>query len=132
MLVMAIFIILVLSFLALAIIQIGGDSSRSIVYEVYGSRALHAANSGADRALSDIFGPGVATPNCDNVNNQTYQLPNSTVVGFSGCSLATMCNEFYIAQTGFTHYRITSTASCSAGEINTKRSVAVEARIKLP
>lgn len=126
MLIIALFIIIVLGFLAFAMINIGEDSNRSIVYEVNGARALNAANSGAERALADIFAPNV-TGSCTTVNNNTYLLPTQ-LPAFSGCNVTVQCDQFDVVQTGFTHYRIESSANCSAGDFVTQRAVAIEAR----
>lgn len=124
MLVIALFVMIVLAFLAYAMIAITDNSHKSNVYEVYGGRALNAANSGVERALNDILGPD-GTDDCSDVSN--YSLPN--IVPFSGCSLELQCNQFDVTSTKFTHFSITSTASCSAGNFDTQRSVIVEARI---
>lgn len=126
MLVIALFVIIVLAFLGLAIVQISSDSSRSMVYEVYGARAFNAANSGVERALNEVLGPGV-TPSCS-LATTSYSMPEIT--GFSGCSIVLNCDEFSVAETGYTHFRIASEASCSAGEFTVQREVAVDARHK--
>ncbi|NRA54584.1 MAG: hypothetical protein HRU23_10600 [Gammaproteobacteria bacterium] len=128
MLVMALFVIVVMAMLGLAVVQLLNDSSKSTVYEVYGARAFNAANSGADRALADIFGPQVTgAVGCDNVSS-SYSLPKTVIAGFSGCDLAIKCREFDVTETGFTHYRIESTATCQAADFITQRTVAIEAR----
>ncbi|WP_435275064.1 type II secretory pathway protein [Psychrobium sp. nBUS_13] len=127
MLVIALFVIIVLAFLAYAMIQITDNSSRGNVYEVYGDRALNAANSGAERALNEILMPSVAgTESCALVSSG-YLLGAGDV--FNGCNIIISCNEFLVTETGYTHFRIESTASCSAGDFYTQRSVVVEARI---
>jgi len=133
MLVMALFVIVVLSLLGLAVVQVLSDSNKSTVYEVYGARAFNAANSGADHALADIFGPSVSGPTlgrCAAVNSKTYTLPKTAISGFSGCELVIECSEFTVNETGFTHYRVQSEARCNAGDFKTVRMVAVEARIR--
>ena len=124
MLVMAIFVLTVLSLLGLAITQILSDSSRSIVYEVYGARAFNAANSGAERALGELFPPG-GTGNCTSVTTSFSLAPQTA---FHGCAIEVTCNEFNVSETGYTHYRIDSTATCDGGQFDTVRAVAVEAR----
>jgi len=113
MLVVALFVIIVLGFLAYAMIQITDNSNRATVFEVYGTRALNAANSGAERALNDLLG-----------------LPEITA--FNGCELEIKCVNFNVTETGFRHFRIESTASCTAGDFDTQRSVFVEAQITIP
>ena len=131
MLVIALFVIIVLAFLAYAMIGITENSNRATVYEVYGARALHAANSGTDRALNEILGPN-KSESCDNASsNYALGSSNSTTTGasFSGCNIVISCDEFLVTETGFTHFRVQSTASCIASEFTTYRSVSVEARV---
>lgn len=126
MLVIALFVIIVLGFLAYAMIQITDNSNRATVIEVYGARALNAANSGAEIALNEVFGPGVVTPACP---SPTFSPTLPSINAFSGCELTITCGQFNVTATGFTHFRIESTASCTAGEFSTQRSVAIEAKI---
>lgn len=128
MLVIALFVIIVLAFLAYAMIRITDNSNTANVYEVYGARALNAANSGAERALNQIFGPGSGN-SCSGVTTG-YGLGSGAE--FAGCTINVVCNEFTVSQTGFTHFQVDSTASCTAGEFETQRSVVVEARNRTP
>ena len=123
MLVTALFVIIVLGMLGLAIFKIQSSSGRSIGYEVYGARAFNAANSGAARALAQLF-PLTGGSNC--AESSTLDL--SKQVAFHGCKVEVECESFLITETDFTHFRITSTASCEAGDFTTQRKVAVEAR----
>lgn len=123
MLVIALFVIIVLGFLAYAMIQITDNNNRATVIEVYGARALNAANSGIEHALNETLGPGnSACPLTPSVG-----LPS--INAFSGCELTITCEQFNVTATGFTHFRIESTASCTAGEFVTQRSMAVEAKM---
>lgn len=128
MLVVALFVIIVLGFLAYAMIQITDNSNRATVFEVYGTRALNAANSGAERALNDLLGPN-GLEACSSVSFD-YELPEITA--FNGCELEIKCVNFNVTETGFRHFRIESTASCTAGDFDTQRSVFVEAQITIP
>ena len=122
MLVTALFVIIVLGMLGLAIFKIQSNSSRSIGYEVYGARAFNAANSGAERALAQIF-PLNGTGSCS-----AFSFDLNEQVAFHGCRVEVECKPFSISETGFTHFRITSTATCETGDFTTQRKVAVEAR----
>ena len=135
MLVMAIFILTVMIFLAVSLQDIYSNASKSIAYEVYGTRALSAANSGAEQALQKVFflqsetalswtidspSAGIDTANL-NVN-----LSNTNA--FHGCNVAVVITRFVVSDTGYTHYRVDSTASCVAGDFTTVRSIAIEGR----
>jgi MSHA biogenesis protein MshP len=121
-LIMAIFVITVMFLLASALINIVSDGDDSFNQEVWGTRALATANSGADAALARLFplAGGVAT--C--AANSTWTPPTS--VSFSGCSVTLRCTA-YVAGTE-TQYRITSAAVCSSGPMRVRRQVEVEAR----
>lgn len=127
MLVMAIFVLTVLSLLGMAMIQILSDGNRSIVYEVYGARAFNAANSGAERALGLLFPPGGGNGSCP----APTPFSLASQVAFHGCTIKVKCQTFDITETGFRHYRLESAASCDAGPFTTQRTVAVEARERL-
>ena len=144
MLVIALFVIIVLAFLAYAMIVITENSNRATVYEVFGARALHAANSGVDRAINEVLGPNVVLDPtvlnpCNNITKddpgelENYRfgtgIGSTTGSSFTGCKISITCINFLVADTQFRHFRITSKANCSAGEFDTHRSVSVEARI---
>lgn len=123
MLLIAVFIITVMSLLGLAIVQMLSDTSRSVVYEVYGARAFNAANSGAQRTLQKLF-PVSGAGSC----LATDSLDLSTQIAFSGCSVTMTCQSFTVTESGYTHYRVESLADCTGGEFTTQRKIAVEAR----
>lgn len=134
MLVIALFVIIVLGFLAFAMIQITDNSNRATVFEVYGTRALNAANSGAEHTLNSILGPnGVQVCPDETVPSMQdiiEELPD--IASFNGCTLDISCSRFDVTETSLRHFRIRSLASCSAGDFNTQRSVSVEAQITTP
>jgi len=127
MLLVSIFVILVLGALALTLTQILQDNARSTVYEVYGARTLNAANSGAQRALNEVLGPGSAE-RCNDAT-KTFSLPNGG--GFSDCEVGIVCRQFDISETSERHFEISSHASCSAAEFIIERSVQVQAKIRI-
>ncbi len=138
-LVIGIFVITVMFLMSAALINVLEDADEQVSLEVWGTRALFAANSGADRALAQLF-PLTATDasaaSCANVEEWT---PPS-VPGFHGCKVDLTC----VASTVSTvdpvvtvkSYRITSTATCETGNcsgddsscLRVNRRVEVEAR----
>ena len=124
MLVMAIFVLVVLAVLGMAMVQISSDSSRSMVYEVYGARAFNAANSGAEKALNEIFGPG-GTEHC--LALDSYDMPD--IVEFHGCAIEVTCATPFVID-DFIYFKITSKASCQSNEFSTQRAVVVEAKTR--
>ncbi|MBW8189448.1 MSHA biogenesis protein MshP [Neiella marina] len=129
----SIFVLVVLSLLAASLINVVSDSSRTVAVEVYGTRALMAAQSGADLALVSLFpltnGAGAgcdAVPNSDNSRFEGQP-------GLNGCSASVTCGEQLLPGGGAdVLYTITSTGFCQAGTgqetIRVERVIELEAR----
>lgn len=134
-LVIGIFVITVMFLLAATLIRVMNDADEQVTLEVWGVRALATANSGADVAMARLFPLDGSAGIC--VANSTWT-PNASLVGFHGCGdVALTCNSFVVD--GVTQYRITSSATCSAGQcdggatdsttcLRVSRTVEVEAR----
>lgn len=138
MLVVAIFVLTVMIFLAVTLQDVFSNAGKSIAYEVYGARALSAANSGAELALQKVFNfkTGQVALNFDAVEpnpaTAMFTLDLSGTEAFHGCSVAVTISRFSIANAthfyNYTHYRVDSTATCVAGTYQTTRTVSVEGR----
>lgn len=143
-LVLALFIMVVMLLLGAALVRMLSSSAESIAYEVVGTRAYNAANSGLQVKLSALFPLNSASMQCDEVNSvaslvdgdlappdtiSNNYLPNlNNVDGLSNCSVTEMvCSNF--KQDDVTYYKLTSTGQClmDGGEV-TSRTVVVEAR----
>lgn len=125
-LIIGIFVITVMFLLASALINIVEDADTGLTQEVWGTRALAAANSGADAALAQLFPLNGSVGVC--LASSSWTPPN--VVGFHACSVTLRCTT-YAVDTGtdvVTQYRVNSTAVCESGEIRVSRQVEVEAR----
>jgi MSHA biogenesis protein MshP len=102
--------------------------------EVWGTRALFSANSGADTALAELFPLLGSAANCTNVS-PTWTPPNNAV-GFHNCSVTISCNTANVGSV--VQYRINSLAVCETGNcagssnsstcLRVSRQVEVEAR----
>ena len=136
MLIVAIFVITVMVFIAVALQDVFEKAAKSVAYEVFGARALSAANTGAEVALQKIFylnGEQALVFNNASPNVATLIL-NST--GFKSamfnCEVEVTIERFDVTDVTFfydyTHYRIESTATCVAGRFTTVRTIAVEGR----
>lgn len=122
-LIVGIFVITVMFLLAAALIRISSDGDEALTLEVWGTRALAAANSGADVAMSKLFPLDNGASSCANVP-AAWSVPN--VVGFHGCAVSLSCNAFVVD--GVTQYRIVSTAVCQSADLRVSRTVEVTAR----
>lgn len=139
MLVIAIFILTVIMLFGAAMQSIYSTAGQSIAYEVYGIRALNAANSGAERAMQWIFYPvavdggPLACSTTDIAGGPELTLLTlENQSAFHGCTVAVQCFtfDFTIGTSKTTHHRVESTATCIAGDFTTVRTVAIEGRVK--
>jgi len=121
-LIIGIFVITVMFLLAAALINIVEDADAGLTQEVWGTRALAAANSGADTALAQLFPLDGAVGVCS--ANSTWTPPD--VVGFHACNVTLSCTKYSVGSV--TQYRITSQAVCESGDTRVSRQVEVEAR----
>ncbi|MCF1427248.1 MAG: MSHA biogenesis protein MshP [Shewanella sp.] len=115
-LVLGIFIITVMFAMSTALLRVLEDADDNVNLEVFGIRALLAANSGADAVLAQLFPPGGgAATNCAAVSNQ-WTPPD--LPGFSGCQVTLGCNSATVIFKGKTmhQFTITSSAICQAGQ----------------
>ncbi|MCE9779254.1 MSHA biogenesis protein MshP [Shewanella algae] len=137
-LVIAIFVILVMSLLAVTLLRVGGDADESVNLEVWGLRALNAANSGADAALARLFPLSGGTAGCAAVGS-SWTAPD--VTGFHGCNVQLSCDTLSqdTSPGSAKLYRLRSTAVCESGScgvgvaddsqcLRVSRVVEVEAR----
>tara|TARA_R110002126_G_scaffold144276_22_gene290373 strand:- start:1262 stop:1678 length:417 start_codon:yes stop_codon:yes gene_type:complete len=121
-LVVAVFIIVVMLAIVLALSRILLSSSDSVVYEVQGTRALFAAQSGMELALTELF-PRSGVSNCSNWSF------NFATAGLTGCEASVQCTAQPVTSPQLSQlYQLQSTASCNANEFITSRSIELEVR----
>ncbi|GGD61917.1 hypothetical protein GCM10011357_16510 [Lacimicrobium alkaliphilum] len=138
MLVISLFVIVVMAFLALTLTRLLSASSDSLIFEVYGLRAHQAAQSGLEAKLTEAFPlcpPGSVNSVCvDKSLNDPTACDNTTAVTFSmdglrNCSVSSSCS---VETTGDSrYYQFTSTGTCEAGDAVTSRTAFVDARVEL-
>ncbi len=126
---LALFIVLGLGALALAISRLGSGSYSAAVQETLAVQAFYAAESGAQyglhRLLFDAANKSAVDTRCAAVNGSSVNL---TAAGLSDCNVALSCAV--VVNTGETPgiYRLQSTATCGGGTLLTQRSVVTAAR----
>ena len=114
-----------MALLGAALVKILSSSTETVAYEVIGTRAYAAAQTGAQWQLLEVFPHDSNTATaCDNIITE----PNlSNVKGLEFCQATVSCDddgEF----NGTTYYVITSVGQCSFGGVITSRTVMIEAR----
>ncbi|MBA6297627.1 pilus assembly PilX N-terminal domain-containing protein [Colwellia sp. MB02u-9] len=125
-LVIAIFVIIVLSVLGAALVKMLESSQESVAYEVLGTRAYTAAQSGLQWQLAEVFplnGPAIACK--ADINNSPLIFDNT--LGLAQCKVSVSCDDFVHAGTGIRYYTITATGTCDINNEETSRKIAVEA-----
>lgn len=129
----AIFIIVVMSIIGIAMVRILSDLGRATVSDVYGARAYAAARSGAEVFLTDLF--PLDSPSDFSVcpirdaNPPAEQFAQSfTIAGLSGCETSVACDRLELnAPYSGTHIRIVTQGICDTGAGEFSRQVILEA-----
>ncbi len=137
-LMLAVFILVVMSLLASALMKMLSSSHESVVVEVYGTRALMAANAGVELMVSSIFPINVtALSEADLVQNTCSDLTNNPITGslpstagMSHCSYSVSCSDMVEQVDGsdVRFYRFNSVGSCDIDGWTSVRQVQVEAK----
>ncbi|MEW6989180.1 pilus assembly PilX N-terminal domain-containing protein [Colwelliaceae bacterium 6441] len=121
-LVIAIFIIVVMTLLGTALVRMLSTSAETIVYEVLGTRAYNAAQIGLQWQLQQVF-----------PLNNTAQLCSGTVPdlknteGLENCKVSVQCDDSLIVDTR-RFYTIKSTGQCEVADVITSRTLEVIAK----
>jgi len=123
-LVIAIFVIIVMTLLGVGLVNMLSSTSESIAYEVLGTRTYHAGQTGLQWQLQRTF-PIAGTGSCNN-GDETQQLAG--VSGLSQCQFTVNCTSTNV--NGVTHYNITSVGQCDdlSGSVITTRQFEVNAK----
>lgn len=122
-LVLAIFIIVVMTLLGSALVRMMTSTAETIAYEVLGARAYQAAQAGAQRKMSEVF-PLSGSGSCS--ENSSWDFPN--IQGLENCqALDVDCVPDVIIDE-ISYYTITSTGQCSVAGVLTSRQIEIKAR----
>lgn len=124
-LVIAIFIIVVMTLLGTALVRMISSNAETIAYEVIGTRAYQAAQTGAQKKMSQLFPLSPAVGVC-NIN--TVPDDFSSIKGLENCTAINVgCIEDATVN-GVTYYTITSTGQCNIAGVSTSRKIEISAR----
>ena len=115
---MAVFIITVLAFIAVAINQMGENNAEITGVNVLSMRAFYAAESGANIALSLLFPPTGSASSCTAALLNNFSFPQA---GLSQCRVTVDC----VLNSSL--YELTSTGSCGSGSETATRIIQVVA-----
>ena len=115
----AIFLIVVVAVLVVAIARMVRTSEAAFSQDVMTHRAFLAAETGAQIALNRVFAP-VGSSSC--ASPWTWDL---TDVGLANCQATVDCRTETVG--GTTHYTVESNGRCNAGGIAAERQILVRA-----
>lgn len=126
-LVIAIFIIIVLSALGAALVSMLDSSQEGVAYEVLGTRAYTAAQSGLQWQLAEVFPLNSGAISCKSQADIDSTTPTfNNVQGLARCTVSVSCADFELDS--IRYYTITSSGECAIDGEVTSRKVSVEAR----
>ncbi|MFC4653408.1 type II secretory pathway component [Rheinheimera marina] len=130
--VVALFVIVVMGLLVASMSRFLQTSSETISYEVLGTRAFFAAQTGLEQGLVQLFPVG-ATGNYCKVADTGYtgsaaDTNSLASADLAGCSFSLSCSSGRqtLDATAVVYYRLTSVGSCTAGSISSQRTVSIE------
>lgn len=121
-LMMAVFIIVVMSLLVAGLAAMLARQSGTVVYEVWGTRAYLAAESGLQGGLVKLYpmnNSGLA--GCFTDFQQHFNAE-----GLAGCQAEVQCQYVPSSDDMPAVARVTSRASCQGGRLTTSRTLSVE------
>ena len=132
-LIVAVFIMVVMALLVLSLSKLLTSSSENVSYEVLGTRAFFAAQSGMEQGLTQLFPLSAASTYCAPAGTQgtapetTVSFP-VTANGLQGCSYTLSCSSgrATAAATETIYYQLTSTGLCGSGQLQTSRTIQME------
>jgi len=130
--VLAIFVIIIVSLLGAALVSLQRDSAKGVSYEVYAARAYLSAYSASEIALVNLFPLDSSAANTTNCSEPPYSDTAVTLgldTGFHGCTASYQCQILpSLASSSLpTRYKIISTALCENAQTVTRRQITVEA-----
>lgn len=127
MIVLALFVILILSFLGLSMVSLLSASNQSVIYEVMGARAKMAAQSGLDRLVSTAFPLSASIATCSTTITSGSAFSGGD--GLENCSYQATCTTTPVTKDGATYnyYRFESIGLCQAHDVWVSRTFEVDA-----
>ena len=127
-LVIAIFILVVMTLLGSALVKMLSASAESVAFEVLGTRAFQAAQIGIEWELQKLFPLNSSAIACQSQAIINSNKPNlSTIDGLYSCRIeALTCSSFEV--NSVTYYTVESTGQCDINGEVTSRTLQVQAR----
>jgi len=128
---LALFIVIVLGFLALALSRMGAQTHLASAQELVSAQAFYAAESGAQAGMNRLFfgaGNNIDAVNANCAGTVNIGVDFNGAPGLGGCAVSVNCTCTSCgagAATSF--YRIESTGTCGSGITSASRTIRVSA-----
>ena len=120
---LALFIVVGMAALAVAISRMSGNTQSSAIYESLSVQALYAAESGMQYQMNQLLFNAVSEAEvdtrCASVNGTSISF---TVSGLNNCTAQSSCSK-KSNQPGRQVYELFSSSSCGAGQFIAQRSI---------
>lgn len=125
-LVVALFIIIVMGLLVASMSKLVVSSSESISFEVLGTRAFFAAQSGMERSLSLLYALDASVlTSCPATPDINFGAAGTD--GLEQCNVSMSCSASNSSlESGITHFYLVSTATCGTGAFTSSRTIEME------
>ncbi len=122
--IVAIFVIVVMGFLASALSRMEWSNSDALTKDILGTRAWFAAHSANELTLTYLYPLNTSTSVVDSVCNSNWGSVTSAIGElenqYSGCAIETTCNEIGTLESE-TYYKVQSSAVCGSGQFQVER-----------
>jgi MSHA biogenesis protein MshP len=129
-----VFIIVVMGLLGAALVRMLSGSAVSVAAEVSGTRAYHAAQSGLQITLTEIFpldssaNTSICSDRTSGVAEPFYNSFSFTAPGLAHCIANVYCDKLDISDDGSEyHFRVRSEGICQVGSETYSRVILMEA-----
>ena len=129
-LVIAIFVLVIMTLIGNALIRMQSSSAETVVYEVMGARAYAAAQTGLQWQLTEIFPLNIGAKQCERNSEGDIEINEPDISGVKGlenCQFEITCDDS-ISLYDVQYYKLTSIGTCSIAGIKTSRTIKIEAR----
>ncbi len=132
--IIAIFVIVVMGFLANALSRMEWSNSDALAKDVLGTRAWFAAHSVNELALTELYplnsSASVVESVCTSSWGSVQSAANSLIAQFPGCSVETQCGELGHLDSE-SYYKVESAVTCGSGQLQVARKQEVWVRESL-
>jgi len=128
---MAVFILVVMGFMALNLSRTTGQAGIATVQEAISLQALYAAESGAQSAMAQLFYDTSSALTRSEVDGRcgTFAQIDFSATGLSDCSVNATCARSTDAADTTSYYQIVSSATCGSGAVAASRVIEVSSFI---